>query len=124
MAGALTVQPQGVCYGINDVLGQISYGKYDGVSPNSYQSPVYSTQLIQSPSNTSLVLESTSPIGGPWVYHLYGGLMPHDGATSVLFADAHATSIPYPDIPAAVASNWRPAKSVIDQLDTFWNGQR
>ena len=114
----------GYCYGINDVLGQISYGKYDGVSPDSYQAPIQTTHVIQVPSSTALVIETVGSLGGPGPFS-YQGLIPHNGNTNVLFADGHATSVPYQDIPLAAGGwQWRPAKSVIDSWDTFWNGQR
>jgi prepilin-type processing-associated H-X9-DG protein len=67
--------------------------------------------------------ESLGAVGGPWSYHLLSGLLPHDDATNVLFCDGHARTMAFETLPKNVASNWRPAKSVIDQLDTFWNGQ-
>jgi prepilin-type processing-associated H-X9-DG protein len=109
---------------MNDTLGQISYGKYDGVSPASYSSPVQTASIVILPSRTALVDEVLGPTGGPSPYHTYSGLVPHDGATNFLFADSHAVTLAYEAVPKNIGSNWRPAKSVIDQLDTFWNGQK
>lgn len=126
-ADGSTPNTSGVTYGMNDIPGQIAYGKYDG-NAKCYESPFRSSEIVLAPSSTALVDECKTAIGGTWSFHRgFGtpfGLIPHNETTNMLFFDGHATAMKYPDIPTYIDGNWRPPKATIDQMDVFWTGQR
>lgn len=85
-------------YGLNSNLnGSNSAGWTTGVN----------LARVVTPSRTAMVLETSFPLGDSAGYRLWYGLIPHKGATQVLFYDGHVELI-------------MPASMPADETKPFW----